>query len=424
MESFTIKLDNSFESEVFRFIDSKCKNNECVYQEYSNNKSRIRYDLYLPYGCKALNISSHTAIEIKLRITYNTLERCKNLYNIAINEDKLNDFFVIYGYAPNYDNDYTDSFINEGVYFYSFDYFKANAEKVNDGYHLIKELTWQEEQDIAIKKANDLFHSGKNTLFIGAGVSSSAGLPSWNTLLHSMIEQSSQGNDSEHYSENLDRDSDNSSIIKGRYIKMLYNNDDNEFITSIKTALSVPTKESPLVEHIGNIVNTNRINQIITYNYDDLIEKELLIRGIDYTSISKSERLIGDSLPIYHVHGYIPIIREGIKYNPNDVRLSEDSYHEIYKDSYHWSNVIQLYALSNSTCFFIGLSMKDPNLRRLLDISTKRGDESIYHFAFLKRDEFSQHKLTENIFREMEVQIIWYEQYSELPSLLSKICNN
>ena len=64
--------------------------------------------------------------------------------------------------------------------------------------------------------------------------------------------------------------------------------------------------------------------------------------------------------------------------------------------------------------------MKDPNLRRLLDISTKRGDESIYHFAFLKRDEFTQHKLTENIFREMEVQIIWYEKYDELPDLINK----
>ena len=84
MKSFTIRLDNSFEAEVFRFINSKCNKKECVYQEYSSDKSRIRYDLYLPHGCKALNISSRTAIEIKLRISYNTLERCKHLYNIAI----------------------------------------------------------------------------------------------------------------------------------------------------------------------------------------------------------------------------------------------------------------------------------------------------------------------------------------------------
>lgn len=202
---------------------------------------------------------------------------------------------------------------------------------------------------------------------------------------------------------------------------MLYNNDDNNFVTSIKNALNVSANNSLLIRNIGNAIKTKRINQIITYNYDDLIENELDLSGINFTSISKSERLIGDSLPIYHVHGYIPIIRKNSKYNPNDVRLSEDSYHEIYKDSYHWSNVIQLYALNNSTCFFIGLSMKDPNLRRLLDISTKRGDESIYHFAFLKRDEFTQHKLTENIFREMEVQIIWYEKYDELPDLINRI---
>lgn len=422
MKNFTITNDYSLEFQVFLFITSKCnkKKNESVIQEYQNKNHRIRYDLYLPQGCSALNIKPKTAIEIKLRISYNTIERCKALYDNIMKEDNINDFFVIYGSAPNYDKDYTDFFIKENIKFYSFNYFKANAG--NDyNHYLQKEFTWKEERDIAINKAYDLFHFGNNTLFLGAGVSSSAGLPSWDKLLQSMIEQSSQCADSEFYSENLNKDSDNSSIIKGRYIKMLYNNDNNNFVTSIKNALNVSTNSSLLVRNIGNVIKTKRINQIITYNYDDLIENELDFSGINFTSISKSERLVGNLLPIYHVHGYIPIIRKDSKFNPNDVRLSEDSYHEIYKDSYHWSNVIQLYALNNSTCFFIGLSMKDPNLRRLLDISTKRGDESIYHFAFLKRDEFTQHKLTENIFREMEVQIIWYEKYDELPDLINKI---
>lgn len=422
MKSFTFKFDDSFDSKVYLFIYSKCdKNkNEYVIQEYQDSNQRIKYDLYLPNGCKALEISPKTGIELKVRISYNTIERCVNLYNIALNEDKLNDFFVIYGSAPKYDKDYSNSFTKENVKFFSYNHFKSKAKRVNYP-SLQKKLTWKEEQDTAIKKANNLFHLGKNTLFLGAGVSSSAGLPSWDTLLHSMIEQYSQNENSEFNSEKLDRDCDNSSIIKGRYIKMLYNNNDHAFVASIKNALTVSTKDSLLVKNIGKVIKNKKINQIITYNYDDLIENELYLEGMDFTSISKSERLIGNSLPIYHVHGYIPIIREGIKYNPYDVRLSEDSYHEIYKDSYHWSNVIQLYALNNSTCFFIGLSMKDPNLRRLLDISTKRGDESIYHFAFLKRDEFTQHKLTENIFREMEVQIIWYEKYDELPDLINKI---
>lgn len=422
MESFTIKSEKSFESQVYFFINSKCdkEKGECVFQEYSSNKSRFRYDLYLPKGCKALKIKSKTAIELKLRITYNSIERCTSIYKMTKEDINVNHFFVIYYSIQDYFEKSSKHLKANSIQFYQFEYYKTLFINEENSLQYLN-LTWKEEQEIAINKANKLFYSGKNTFFLGAGVSSSAGLPSWDKLLQSMIKQSSQCDNSEDYSNNLNKDSDNSSIIKGRYIKMLYNNDDNNFVTSIKNALNVSANNSLLIRNIGNAIKTKRINQIITYNYDDLIENELDLSGINFTSISKSERLIGDSLPIYHVHGYIPIIRKNRKYNPNDVRLSEDSYHEIYKDSYHWSNVIQLYALNNSTCFFIGLSMKDPNLRRLLDISTKRGDESIYHFAFLKRDEFTQHKLTENIFREMEVQIIWFEEFNELPHLINRI---
>ena len=123
---------------------------------------------------------------------------------------------------------------------------------------------------------------GKLIFTLGAGVSSSAGLPSWDKLLQSMIKQSSQCDNSEDYSNNLNKDSDNSSIIKGRYIKMLYNNDDNNFVTSIKNALNVSANNSLLIRNIGNAIKTKRINQIITYNYDDLIENELDLSGIKY----------------------------------------------------------------------------------------------------------------------------------------------
>ena len=112
MKNFTITNDYSLEFQVFLFITSKCnkKKNESVIQEYQNKNHRIRYDLYLPQGCSALNIKPKTAIEIKLRISYNTIERCKALYDNIMKEDNINDFFVIYGSAPNYDKDYTDFF--------------------------------------------------------------------------------------------------------------------------------------------------------------------------------------------------------------------------------------------------------------------------------------------------------------------------
>ena len=102
------------------------------------------------------------------------------------------------------------------------------------------------------------------------------------------------------------------------------------------------------------------------YNFDDVLEQMLQAKGLinteDFTSISKDAEIKShNTLPIYHVHGIIP------EKGPTDIVVfSEEEYHNRYANSYHWSNVEQLHALSRMHCFFIGLSMSDPNLRRFL----------------------------------------------------------
>lgn len=91
----------------------------------------------------------------------------------------------------------------------------------------------------------------------------------------------------------------------------------------------------------------------------------------------------------------------------------------------------------------VGLSMTDPNLRRLLDIASRNSDKT-RHFAFMKRltvDNFTHtkdnkvidnvdgakkfldrhHNLNEEIMRELGVSIIWYTDYDEIPVMLREI---
>jgi uncharacterized protein YbaR (Trm112 family) len=92
----------------------------------------------------------------------------------------------------------------------------------------------------------------------------------------------------------------------------------------------------------------------------------------------------------------------------------------------------------------IGLSLTDPNLRRLLEIAAKSNDKP-KHFAFLRRisyEEFMKvdgknivsaskaivekfldrhHKLNEQVLVELGVNLVWYENHDEIPALLKEI---
>lgn len=100
--------------------------------------------------------------------------------------------------------------------------------------------------------------------------------------------------------------------------------------------------------------------------------------------IYENNRCLPNEKPIYHVHGYVP----RNNYIRSKPILSEKDYHELYKEAFHWTNVEQLHALNRNTCIFIGLSMQDPNLRRLLDISRGMLVDNMRdnpHFLFMQR---------------------------------------
>jgi hypothetical protein len=82
-------------------------------------------------------------------------------------------------------------------------------------------------------------------------------------------------------------------------------------------------------------------------------------------------------LPIYHVHGFLPArfpwtpYPKGTSSLPEEIVLTEDQYHRQAADPFSWSNLVQLQAAADSVGMTIGLSMTDPNMRRILDISAK-----------------------------------------------------
>lgn len=330
---------------------------------------------------------------------------------------------------------------------------------------------WENEREERIELLIEAYKKRQFSTFLGAGVSSSAGMPDWNTLLNSLFvsyltnefsnAETVSDDDIKQIVHRLNDVDEPSALMAARYLRKGLTKEslgDELFINTITDNLykfrdTNKNISSVLIQSISNLCIPRqtgaRVKAVVTYNFDDLLERELEAKSIRHHSIyTENELSDPDELPIYHVHGFLP--EDKTKYTSlekSTLVFSEEGYHQIYSDSYHWSNLIQLYNLRENNCLMIGLSMTDPNLRRLLDISA-RNLEQTRHFAFMRRltiEDFCyskheekqiienlkgaeqflnrHHKLNEELMKELSVTIIWFTKFEEIPMILDRVNN-
>ncbi|MCI8596863.1 MAG: hypothetical protein HFJ10_00230 [Lachnospiraceae bacterium] len=306
------------------------------------------------------------------------------------------------------------------------------------------------EREKYLKKIKSAFRNQDMVLFLGAGVSIDGGIPLWETLIKTlhvyMLNRLTKEKELSFEEQELIKElaSDNemeSPLMQMRYIKAAFSNE--EYYKLVHSALYSQSIniDTSLLNAIAKISTPQRsycgIKSIITYNFDDLLERKFAQKDIQYNIISdERERQLVDKLNIYHVHGYLPSDFSDIAEDPNLI-FSEEDYHRIYRDAYSWSNLTQLNALRENTCLFIGCSLTDPNLRRLLDVAARNG-ESPRHYAFLKKKKMKRKKngemvnkdilrlyqtIDDNIqtayYKNLGLNIIWIDDFEEIPQILN-----
>lgn len=393
---------------------------------------RFKFDIYMPNGISKLKIPEKSVIELKTNILSDTISRFST-EAIAYKEiyPHANVYLVyIEGDIPSSVKNLVKQ--NKNFILVSLEQFLQDIEKkqkLNDEYEQT-EIEWHNKRDNIIDDAKYTFRENKCTLFLGAGVSMSAGGVSWDELLCKVVQKLRNPFTKSDFKK-IYKSCGMSPIILGRYLAS--NKVEKEklvrYLRQYVLYKDINLDNSQLIKAICEAVQNDNISGIITYNYDDLVETALRAKSIKAVSVYSKNRTFIDEFPVYHVHGLVTREEEGII---SELVLSEEEYHERYREVYDWSNVVQLHALDRTSCFFIGLSMKDPNLRRLLDFSNKDTDGEIHHYAFLKREKLYSNEedneknrkhiyIIEEQYANLGVKIIWYDDHAEVPELLRKI---
>jgi len=413
-----------FESEVKRIIESELTGSETILPEYRSGD--YVFDLFLPEGCRRLDFPPQTAIELKTKLVSDSVAQVTRMARASLKLGLAQHFVLVY---EEEDSKKTRKEIKhlDNVRVLSLQELR-NATRVTLDQELFPHdvrdtsiVPIPQNQDSLLQEAKGRFHQGDVSLFLGSGVGRSAGLPDWNGLIERMVEEVNGKNpDCEKYDYAvLEEDTRHSPIVMARYLKNALGDDSDDFVPLIKRVLyKNPPRQSKLVEAVRNMAVNPNVRRVITYNYDDLLEQSIGDQRT-FSIIDGQNRPSPGTLPIYHVHGFVP--RDDDPSFEENVVLSEDEYHLLYKEAFHWSNTEQLHALKNTTSFFIGLSLTDPNLRRLLDIANEIGTKDPPHFAFLRKSDYNQPEKAWHLFYTMGVKVLWFDEFDEVPVMLRGI---
>lgn len=125
------------------------------------------------------------------------------------------------------------------------------------------------------------------------------------------------------------------------------------------------------------LVEKKDINSILNYNYDDTFYHAMRLSGMHFANCYSNASISSSRKKIIYPHGFIPM-KGGVR---TEIVLTEADYqNQIYHQNL-WSNNIQTSLLSSNTCIFIGLSLNDSNIRRLINMCSRA--RQYRHYAFL-----------------------------------------
>lgn len=404
-------------------------------QNYKNQDSELRnklahglyrFDGYAPQGFD--NFDKPVVIEVKYAIG--------NMNFTALVDDKK--YISLYIINTCMNNNRQNRISGENVYVwdqrvisqwekeYPIDFYSFHIKELKD---IEKKRSLDEVLNFAKKIENnkilleELILSKRISLSLGAGVSIDYGTKGWNQLIEDFykeIENDGKVDDSLAVQKKIG----GTSLINGQFTQENLNDFMKSLYSGLYGKFRLPIKQyqNATLKHVAGIVNRLKNSKkfnVITYNYDNYLEQELNDIECRYNVIYNEQIVSNDELNIYHPHGYLPFRTTSKQYSQykDYIVFSESEYHKLYNNAYHWSVVLQHYFYRDNIYLFVGCSLTDPNLRRILETTQIIGKT---HIALMLSDSLSikDQFIIHRHFMRIGVECIWFKDDVELKSYL------
>lgn len=235
-------------------------------------------------------------------------------------------------------------------------------------------------------------------LFLGAGVTAER-LPTWNQLLSSLLKTAVDWrlfNCSKPVREQVHELIVQSEFLsvyeKASVVKQFLG---PQYLSVLREKLyadeSKPDerKAEDLLEFVKKLCQSRRVIAVVSYSYDDELERAMNKDGRESEkkagrraySVFGARQAAYEStdLPVYHVHGLLERYEYLGPSSSADIVLSQDEYFENTLQPFSWQTTTQLHFLRNYTCLFLGASLRDANMARVLShAKSYAGSSSVY----------------------------------------------
>ena len=242
---------------------------------------------------------------------------------------------------------------------------------------------------------------GNVSLFLGAGVSASAGLPSWATLLDPCAKQLG-----------IEINGGMDLFLIAQYYANEYG--ESALKRIVNESINCLSDESTLINRLLDL----NFKSIWTTNYDKIIEKNLARRRVLTNSIYDEKDLPNASgtnrINIYKMNGDISNL-DRIVITQKDI--------EDYGQNHEMMLTFFKRELVVNSFLFLGYSFSDEIvLSCLASVNRCIGKSANYHFAVLKRkDEAGFNHFIKDLDERYHVRVLLIDDYDQLPDILQEL---